>query len=104
MRQFYDAGKRNIFGLTEKALSTSGSIKKVVDRIRTLQTHAQEYILEAARLGALGTPGEINEFIGEMNKGVDSDCEALVKANLSALKIPDPWNSIVSKYFIKRVD
>jgi hypothetical protein len=104
MRQFYDAGKRNIFGLTEKALSTSGSIKKVVDRIRTLQTHTQEYILEAARLGALGTPGEINEFIGEMNKGVDSDCEALVKANLSALKIPDPWNSIVSKYFIKRVD
>ncbi|MBP6004559.1 MAG: hypothetical protein KA746_14085 [Pyrinomonadaceae bacterium] len=103
VREFYDAGKRNIFGLTEKSMSSVGGIYKVVDRIHTLQTQGQRFMLEAARLGALGSPREINLFVSEMDRGVDSDCQALVKANLSAMKIPEPWNSIVSKYFTTRL-
>jgi hypothetical protein len=102
IQEFFDAGKRNIFGFTDKAITIGGGMKKVTDRIRTLQTHSQGFIFEAARLGSSGTPAEINEFQSEMSQGIDGDCEELVKANLSAIKIPDPWNSIVSKYFIKR--
>jgi hypothetical protein len=102
MKALFDAGKRNIFGLGDKVLSSGDALYEVTNRIRTLQTQGQGYIKEAARLASQGSPGEMLEFVDGMYKGLADDSEKLVKANLDAVSIPEPFKSISAKYFVKK--
>lgn len=102
MRAFFSAGRRNIFSLGERALSSGDGLYHVLNRIQTLRTRGQGYAQEAVRLASQGSPSEINEFVGGMFRELDNDCEQLVKANLGAINIPEPWKSIYAKYFLKR--
>jgi len=103
MHALFSAGKRNIFGLGEKALSMNDGLYPVLNRIKILQTHGQGYMQEAVRLASLGSPREILEFVDGMFKEMGDDSEKLVKANLAAVNIPEPFKSISAKYFIKTV-
>jgi hypothetical protein len=102
MKALFDAGKRNIFGLADRVLSSGDALYEVTNRIKTLQTHGQGYIKEAARLAGQGSPREMSEFVDGMFKGLGDDSEKLVKANLDAVSIPEPFKSISAKYFIKK--
>lgn len=101
--EFWQAGKQNIFGLSTKAISAQGKIQPILNAIRTLQTEGEGYMLDAARLAALGTPREIESFSIRLNDGLDRDAQELVKADLGALSIPEPWKTIASKYFLRQV-
>lgn len=102
MRALVSAGKQNIFGLADKALSSGDGLYEVMNRIATLQAHGEGYIQEAVRLASLGSPREIMEFVDGMFKEFDDDSEQLVKANLGAMDIPEPWKSISAKYFMRQ--
>lgn len=101
MRAFVSAGKRNIFGLAEK-ISSGDKLYQVLNRFQTLRTHTLEYVEQSFWVASQGSPREMTEFAGGMKEGIDEDCEQLVKANLGAMKIPEPWQSITAKYFLKR--
>lgn len=101
MRALVGAGKQNIFGLADKALSSGDGLYEVVKRIETLQTHGEGYMQEAARLAARGTPQQIAEFAGRVFGELGDDSEELVKANFGAMEIPEPWKSISAKYFVR---
>ncbi|TPW21722.1 MAG: hypothetical protein FD126_401 [Elusimicrobia bacterium] len=98
---FYRAGQRNVFALGDKVLSSGDGLYDVTQRIQTLQTRGQNFAQEAVRLAALGTPREINDFVGEMFKEFDADCEALVKDATGTLHVPEPLKTILAKYLLK---
>ena len=102
MRALFSAGKQNIFGLADKALSSGDGLYEVMNRIATLQSHGEGYAQEAVRLASLGSPREIMEFVDGMFAEMDDDSEQLVKANLGAMDIPEPWKSISAKYFVRK--
>lgn len=102
MRTFFSAGKRNIFGLADKSLSSGDKLYKALNRFQILRTHALGYVQEAFRVAAQGSPKEMTEFANGRYKGIDDDCEELVKANLGAINVPDPWKSVYAKYILKK--
>lgn len=102
MRAFINAGKQNIFSLGERALSSGDRLYQVLNRFQTLRTHALGYVEESFRVASQGSSREMIEFVGGMSEGIDNDAEQLVKANLGAIRIPEPWKSIYAKYFLKR--
>ena len=102
MDAFFSAGKRNIFAFGEKALSSGSGLYSVLNRIQTLRTHGQGYAREAVWLASQGSPQEINAFVDGMFKELDDDCQQLVKVNLGAMNIPEPWKSISAEYFLKK--
>jgi hypothetical protein len=103
VKTFFDAGKRNIFGLGDKALSSNGrgKLDPVLERIRILQTHTQGYTREAVRVAGLGTPREMMDFLAEMSEGIGEDARELVKASLGVLSVPEPARTILAKYLLK---
>lgn len=102
METFFSAGKRNIFGLAEKTSSSLERFSPVLNRFQTLRTQAQGYVEEAFLVASHGSPREMMEFVGRMDEGMDEACKQLVKANLGALRIPEPWQTIATKYFLKK--
>ena len=102
MHAFINAGKQNIFSLGERALSSGDRLYQVLNRFQTLRTHTLGYVEESFRVASQGSPREMIEFVGGMSEGIDNDAEQLVKANLGAIRIPEPWKSIYAKYFLKR--
>lgn len=100
VQDFIAAGKHNVFELGDKILSSGDGLSEVLDEIETLRTRGQGYAEEATRLAAQGSPQEIERFVGGMFQGLDEDAAALVKANLGAMDVPEPWRSISAKYFV----
>jgi len=104
VRVFFDAGKRNIFGLSERINSFSDRMDPVLNRFETLRTHALGYVEESVQVAALGSPREMIEFVSGMFDQMEEDSEQLIKANLGAMRISEPWQSIAAKYFLKRAE
>jgi hypothetical protein len=102
VKAFFSAGKHNIFGLADKVLASGDGLYEVVEKIQTLQTHGEGYMQEAVRVASLGSPQQIMEFADGMFKELGEDGEELVKANLGTLDVPEPYKSVVAKYFIKQ--
>jgi hypothetical protein len=102
MREFFSAGRRNIFGLADTTLSSGNEFYQVLNRFQILRTHTLEHVQESVRVAALGSPREMLEFLGGMDEGIDEDCKQLVKAVFGALKIPEPWQSIAAKHFLTK--
>jgi hypothetical protein len=101
MLAFFNAGNRNIFGISDRALSAKESFYPVVERVRILQTHGLDNVVEAVHLISEGSPREIDEFIDGMFKEMDDDCQQLVKASLGAIHVPEPFETIYARYLLK---
>ncbi len=100
MRASFSTGYRNIFGLSDRIDSFSG-MAEVLNRFQILRTHTLGYVEESVRVAALGSPREMLEFVRRMEEGIDEDCKELVKSTLGALKISEPWQSIVAEEFLR---
>lgn len=97
---FFITGRQNIFGLSDRALTTGHALYPVVNRFQILRTHALESIEEAIRLISEGSPREIDEFIGTMYAQMHEDTRELLKAGWGAARIPEPWKSIFTRYLL----
>lgn len=98
--RFYAQSKYNVFGLPDAATKTSALIT-VQKQTLALLAHGQEYMQQAAELGAHGTPGQMQEFADGMFQGMDRDAEELVRVSLAAAQIREPFNTIYRKLFLK---
>ena len=56
------------------------------------------------QVAALGSPREMIEFVSGMFDQKEEDSEQLIRANLGAMRISEPWQSIAAKYFLKRAE
>jgi hypothetical protein len=68
-----------------------------------LLVHAEGYASEAARLGALGSETESNEFANGLYGGMQKDSEELVKQGMNAINVPEPFATIMTKFSLKPV-
>ncbi|MCP9874380.1 hypothetical protein [Synechococcus sp. Cruz CV-v-12] len=103
MQAFIKAAKWNVFSVTDKAISASDGLYDVLKSIRTIRTRGEGYALEAARILAAATPAEAQSFAEGMFRDFDEDCKELVKSDLGALNIPEPWKGIAAKYLIPHI-
>jgi hypothetical protein len=102
MRAFFSAGRWNIFGLGDIVLKRGDGLYQVLDRFQTLRTHALGNMEESFRVAAEGSPREMLEFADRMFAGMEDDSEQLVKANLGAINLPEPWQSVCAKYLLQK--
>lgn len=98
--KYYEDRKFNILNLPDRVQSTVG-LRDLRNQIMTLLTHAEDYATVVSRLDAYGTESDSRAFSEEMEKGLGKDSEALVKADLGSVNVPEPFGSIMAKYFLK---
>jgi hypothetical protein len=98
--QYYQQRKFNVMNLPDGIEQALG-FKKLHDSIVTLQTHAQGYAQEATAIAAHGTESETLAFVGGVYQGIDADSKSIVQANMGLLNLPEPFASMVTKYFTK---
>jgi hypothetical protein len=100
--EYYHERRLNILNLPDGVETTVG-LNKVKNSIVTLLVHAEGYASEAARLGALGSETESNEFANGLYGGMQKDSEELVKQGMNAISIPEPFATIMTKFSLKPI-
>ena len=98
--KYYEERKFNILNLPDRVDSAVG-FRDLRNQIMTLLTHAEDYATVVSHLDAYGTESDSRAFSEEMEKGLGKDSEKLVKADLGSVNVPEPFATIMTKYFLK---
>lgn len=98
--QYYRDRRFNVMNLPD-GIEQAAGLRKLHNSIVTLLTHGEGYALEATTIAARGTESEAREFVSGVYAGMDADSKSIVKANMGAIDLPEPFASIATNYFTK---
>ena len=98
--QYYRDRRFNVMNLPD-GIEQAAGLMKVHNSIVTLLTHGEGYALEATTISAHGTESETREFANGIDSGIDADSRSIVKANMGAIDLPEPFASIATNFFTK---
>ncbi len=97
--RLYEEDRFNVLNLPE-ALSKAVEVGELRDSVLTLLEHGHFYAEEAARLGATGSPGEVEDFVSDMFEGLTDDAREIVKADAKLLHLEGPFAAIAARLFV----
>jgi len=59
--------------------------------------------LEGTTIAAHGTEPKTRKFVDGIYSGIDADSKSIVKANMGAIDLPEPFASIATDYFTQTI-